>query len=298
MATVAEFLSNLSGFIGTTEAPPKSNHNPFSLTLGRPAEAWCADFVAACARGVSLKLPSESAYTPTMADAFRRAGRWTTANPQPGYVAFWDFPGDNTFGIQHVSVVESVPSPTTVASLEGNTSSGAIGSQDNGGGVFRRVRPAAWAVGYGMPAYDEAPATLGSGVLLPDEEHEMAMVVTRPQGGYIVIAHDGGVFTFDGAPFHGSIPGRPDIKLGGNIVGGAWTQSGEGYWLTARDGGLYAFGDAVYPGQAFNTESDEARGRRYVIGILRTGPQAIRQITFDPGDDGSPYDGYDYATTP
>jgi surface antigen len=252
MATVPEFLANVSSFIGTTESPPRSNHNPFSLTLGRPAEAWCADFVAACARGVRLELPSESAYTPTMADAFRRAGRWTTTDPQPGYIAFWDFPGDNTFGIQHVSVVENVASATKLSSIEGNTSSGAGGSQDNGGGVFRRVRPTAWAVGYGMPAYDETPPTLGDGVLLPDEEHEMAVVGPRPQGGYIVVGHDGG---------------------------------------------LYAFGDAVYPGRAFNTETAEVRGRRYVVGILRTGPQAIRQIAFDPSNDGSPYDGYDYAQT-
>lgn len=295
MATAVEFLARADSYIGTTETPRGSNRNRFSAELGRPPEAWCADFLVAVAREVGLKLPSESAYTPTMADAFRRAGRWTTTNPGPGYFAFWDFPKDNTYGIQHVSLVEQVNTAAGLTDVGGNTSSGENGSQDNGGGVFRRARPTGWVVGYGIPAYDDAPPTVGNGILLPDEEHEMAVVVPRPQGGYIVVAHDGGVFTYGAAPFFGSIPQHPEWKLGGNIVGGAWTDTGQGYWLTARDGAVFAFGDAVYPGKAFNTESADTRGSRYVVGMLATGPQSIRQVTFDPTNDGTPYDGYDYA---
>ncbi len=124
----------------------------------------------------------------------------------------------------------------------------------------------------------------------------MAAVITRPQGGYIVVQHDGGVFAYDGAPFCGSIPGRPEIKLGGNIVGGAWTESGQGYWLVARDGAVYAFGDARYLG-GFNTEAAATRGRRYAVGIVRTSRSSYRVITFDPSGDRTLFDGYDYRAT-
>lgn len=300
MATREAFLAELDRWVGTTEDPPGSNCQPFSKQLGRPCEYWCADYIAASAENVGLALPSASAYTPTMADAFRRAGRWSHT-PEPGAIGFVDFPGDNHTGIQHVWVVEAVAAGL-LRTVEGNTSSGEVGSQDNGGGVFRRTRPPAWVVGYGLPAFDTAPPTLGNGILLPDEEHEMAVVITRPQGGYIVVAHDGGVFAYDGAPFPdgGSIPAHPEWKVGGNVVGGAWTTSGEGYWLTTRDGAVYSFGDAVYAGGpdrpgAFNALPADVRGGRYVVGMVGLGQGHYRQITFDPHNDGSPYDVYEFA---
>src|SRR5437879_13381863 len=121
----------------------------------------------------------------------------------------------------------------------------------------------------------------------------MSTVVTRPQGGYMVVQHDGGVFCYDGAPFLGSIPQHPEWKLGGNVAGGAWSESGAGYWLVARDGAVYAFGDAGYYG-GVNTETPQTRGSRYAVGIARISPKSYRIITFDPSDDGTPYDGYAY----
>src|SRR6266545_72375 len=101
MATVEQFLASLRRHVGERESPPPTNKNPFSAALGRPPEAWCADFVVACAREGGLKLPSESASTTTLADAFKVAGRWFH-DPWPGDLGFVDFPKDNTFGIQHV----------------------------------------------------------------------------------------------------------------------------------------------------------------------------------------------------
>ncbi|HEY8201338.1 MAG TPA: CHAP domain-containing protein, partial [Actinomycetota bacterium] len=256
--------------------------------------AWCATYIVACAREVGLRLPSESAYTPTMADGFRQAGRWFT-QPHPGDIAFVDFPNDNTRGIQHVAVVTGVEG-FSLRTVEGNTSSGTQGSQDNGGGVYQRIRPRGWIVGYGRPAFDGDPSVLGEGIITSDEETEMATVVTRPQGGYIVVQHDGGVFAYDGAPYVGSVPGTPSIKLGGNVIGGAWSESGQGYWLLARDGAVYAFGDARYMG-GFNSESPATKGRRYAVGLVRTSPNSYRVVTFDPSGDGSTFDGYEYRAT-
>ncbi len=58
-------------------------------------------------------------------------------------------------------------------------------------------------------------------------------------------ASDGGIFTFGGAPFKGSMGGK---HLNAPIVGMATTSTGNGYWLVASDGGIFAFGDAPYKG--------------------------------------------------
>lgn len=292
MATREQFLATIKSHLGTTENPKGTNANPFSTSLGRPREPWCADFVVAVAREAGVQLPSESAYTPTMADAFRRAGRFFH-DPQPGDIAFFDFPGDNTHGIQHVEPVIEVKSATQILDIGGNTSSGEVGSQDNGDGVYSRLRPRAWVVGYGRPAYDSEPLLVAPGAKqIPDEEAEMGCVVDRPQGGYIVVQHDGAVFAKEGAPYLGGVNQHPEWKLGGNITGGAWTSSGNGYWLCGHDGAVFAFGDAQYYG-GFNAETPAIRGSRYVIGMAGVGA-GYQEVAFDPSNDGSPYDSYGY----
>lgn len=144
--------------IGTTEDPPGSNRNPYAPEVGHiNGYPWCASFVVWCARRALIELPSESAYTPAMASSFQKAGRWVTGNPQPGDFAFFDFP-DSKRRIQHVGIVES-SSPTTVTCIEGNTSPGSAGSQDNGGGVYRRTRSKSHVVGYGRPDFQEDELT-------------------------------------------------------------------------------------------------------------------------------------------
>jgi outer membrane protein assembly factor BamB len=56
-------------------------------------------------------------------------------------------------------------------------------------------------------------------------------------GGYWLVARDGGVFTFGGAPYCGS---TGNVPLSQPVVGMAGT-SGAGYWMVARDGGVFTF---------------------------------------------------------
>ena len=109
--------------------------------------------------------------------------------------------------------------------------------------------------------------------------------VEDPPGGYVLLAADGGAFTFGDAVFRGSAGGirlnQPIVaaatagtagyweaagdggvfafgvpffgSMGGTtlnqpVVGMASTPSGRGYWLVASDGGIFTFGDAAFAG--------------------------------------------------
>jgi hypothetical protein len=90
----------------------------------------------------------------------------------------------------------------------------------------------------------------------------VAMASTPSGNGYWEVASDGGVFTLGGAPFYGSMGGKP---LNAPIVGMAVTHDGGGYWLVGADGGVFAFGDAGFYGSAGNL-----RLAKPVVGMAAT----------------------------
>jgi ribosomal protein L24E len=129
-------------------------------------------------------------------------------------------------------------------------------------------------------------------------------IVTSPEAGYWMVAADGGIFDFHGAPFFGSAGGDPPakpvvamvatpsgkgywlttsignvlpygdapnhggtqaVKLNQPIVGMASTITGKGYWLVAADGGVFTFGDAKYHGGA-----EGAKLNQPVVGMATT----------------------------
>jgi hypothetical protein len=112
--------------------------------------------------------------------------------------------------------------------------------------------------------------------------------LTDPNAAYRLVAADGGLFAYGGAPFLGSTGGQTipapivgsatdpatggywevgsdgtvypfgapmegdlaGLHLNSPIVGMAATSNGQGYWLVAADGGIFAFGDAAFYGSA------------------------------------------------
>jgi hypothetical protein len=73
--------------------------------------------------------------------------------------------------------------------------------------------------------------------------------VQTVDGGYWLVASDGGIFAYGDAHFYGS---TGNIALNKPIVGMASTPDGKGYWLVASDGGIFAFGDAAFYGSTGN----------------------------------------------
>ncbi|HEY5024726.1 MAG TPA: PQQ-binding-like beta-propeller repeat protein [Acidimicrobiales bacterium] len=89
------------------------------------------------------------------------------------------------------------------------------------------------------PSSNQVHAFDGPGGLPP------APPLSPPRPGYWTAASDGGVFSFGGAGFAGSMGGR---HLVAPVVGMTASSDGGGYWLVASDGGIFSFGDAGYFG--------------------------------------------------
>ena len=88
-----------------------------------------------------------------------------------------------------------------------------------------------------------APATPGCSA--PPTPPSRTPATTASPEGYWEVAADGGVFSFAGAQFDGSMGGGP---LDAPVVGMAPTPDGKGYWEVAADGGVFSFGDAKFYG--------------------------------------------------
>lgn len=153
MTTVTALLNVARGELGYIEG--RNNASKYGKAYGLDNAPWCAMFLWWCGRRASGgdTLVPQIAYTPAMARHYMAQGtaRWGTT-PRRGAIAFFDFP-DTVHRIQHVGLVEKVHANGTITTIEGNTSSGVRGSQADGGGVYRRVRPVSLVVVYAYPAY-------------------------------------------------------------------------------------------------------------------------------------------------
>jgi len=97
----------------------------------------------------------------------------------------------------------------------------------------------------------------------------VGMVPSSDDGGYFMVASDGGVFAFGDAKFEGSCPGIGGCS--GPAVAVVPDASGNGYWLVTATGHVYTFGDASYygsPGQQSTAVTSAVRtadGKGYWI---------------------------------
>ena len=118
--------------LGSTESPAGSNRTKYGKWLGLDGQPWCMSFVQWCFNQAGAPLPCRTGSCSALL-------RWYRAN-QPERVVPDPMPGDIViYRFGHTGIVESA-SGSDVTAIEGNTSPGQGGSQDNGGGVFRRTR--------------------------------------------------------------------------------------------------------------------------------------------------------------
>lgn len=137
---------------GGKETPPGSNHTTYWAEVYPAANgpgmnwAWCAGFQSALylRQGCDLrKVVSNPFYCPSIEGWARSRGFWT-ASPRPGDLVLYGVAGQES---PHIGQFERW-SGGYVQAIEGNTSPGTAGSQDDGGGVYRRLRPTSWVHGF------------------------------------------------------------------------------------------------------------------------------------------------------
>jgi hypothetical protein len=151
--------------------------------IPRNGSAWCSTFqkfIFTKTGAVPALRGAVMFYTPADANVFRKAGAYY-ADPEPGDLAFYYSTVKKR--IAHVGIVESVEK-SYIVTLEGNTAAGAIGSQDNGGGVYRRRRLRSWWAGYGRPDWALIPSTP---IAPPASQEDEPMKLFRPEGFYDIL---------------------------------------------------------------------------------------------------------------
>ena len=139
--TAARLIEVAKAEIGTIEGP-KDNETKYGAFAKANFQPWCGSFVMWCANESGVKVPN-TVFTPGGAAAFKKAGAWIdceVADPEPGDIAYFDFPSDGVDRISHVAIVIADNEDGTVWCIEGNTSSKKAGSQRNGGETCKQLR--------------------------------------------------------------------------------------------------------------------------------------------------------------
>ena len=138
--------------LGTTESPAGSNRTKYGKWMGLDGQPWCMSFVQWCFAQAGQALPCKTGSCSALL-------RWYQAN-QPDRVTQTPQPGDIViYSFGHTGIVESVAGNIATV-IEGNTSPGAAGSQDNGGGVYRRTRGRSTVTAYIRPMGNEKEETM------------------------------------------------------------------------------------------------------------------------------------------
>lgn len=127
----------------------------WEAACGLKGQPYCALFLMyQYAKATGRKLSCTYAYTPNILNAAKRGTDFTLiprGQERAGDWVLYNF--GSSAPVQHVAAITRVIAPGDNETIEGNTSPGTGGSQDNGGGVFIRRRHGAGVVAYVRPVY-------------------------------------------------------------------------------------------------------------------------------------------------
>jgi hypothetical protein len=154
-ATVNDVLTKAASQIGYYA--PANGPTKYGIWYGIPNGQWCGMFVSWVAEdsGAHDIIP-KNAYTPTGAKWYENNAQWHygAGGIRRGDQVYFDF---GLGRISHTGLVETVNSDGTFYTIEGNTS-GYYGGVHVGSGLCaRKQRGNRYVVGYGRPAYADAP---------------------------------------------------------------------------------------------------------------------------------------------
>ena len=138
-----DVLAIARGELGNTESPAGSNRTKYGAWMKLDSQPWCMSFVQWCFAQAGYPLPFRTGSCNALLEWYKQnRPECVVTIPQPCDVIIYNF--------GHTGIVESVSSGKITA-VEGNTSPGDSGSQDNGGGVFRRTRSKSLVKAYIRP---------------------------------------------------------------------------------------------------------------------------------------------------
>lgn len=147
MASVETVLKIARGELGAGETPPNSNRTEYGRWYGLDGQPWCMMFVQWCFDQAGMRLPYKTASCSALLNWYKKNRPGSVVRtPRPGDVVIYSF--------GHTGILE-LAGKGAVTAIEGNTSPGTSGSQNDGGMVCRRTRKASLVSAYLRPDYEE-----------------------------------------------------------------------------------------------------------------------------------------------
>lgn len=145
--TAETVLGIARGELGNRESPAGSNRTKYGRWYGLDGQPWCMMFVMWVFSQAGMPLPYKTASCSGLLNWYRENRPESVKKaPAPGDIVIYNF--------GHTGIVEAV-GRGAITAIEGNTSPGTAGSQDNGGQVCRKTRKARLVTAYIRPDYDK-----------------------------------------------------------------------------------------------------------------------------------------------
>ncbi len=156
------FIAEAASQVGYTARP---NRNSFyGERTGYNSQPWSGSFIDVIAHSTDVDIPS-LVYPTAAMQVFMKTGR-LHVTPKPGDIAFFAFPTEGHFDVQHVGIVEDVTGVTfngSFKTIEAQVTSGNPKAQDQRDSVHHRVRFLTDVVAFGRPNFQRSRLNVEAG---------------------------------------------------------------------------------------------------------------------------------------
>ena len=166
--SLSKVIEKARADLGYTESPANSNRTKYGETYGMNGQPWCVMALWYWFREAGERMAffggGKTASCSILLRWYREQGLMYSADSvQVGDIVILNFHGKSE--PEHCGLVVDVPAngltnKPDFYTIEGNTSSGVYGSQDNGGCVAEKLRYGYQVVGVCRPQYQPDPVTV------------------------------------------------------------------------------------------------------------------------------------------